>query len=319
MMNQQISLRVRSYWLLILIECVDRRKWKDFYNTCYTRHDGSRRWRGVSQQRHEYSLCTTQAWIMNATVRDNILFGKEFDAQKYNKTVKACALLSDFEQLAAGDQTEIGERGINLSGGQKQRISLARAAYSDADLFLLDDPLSAVDAHVGQHLFTHCLKDLLKDKTVLFVTHQLQFLTDCDYILVMKDGQITEEGTHNCLMGLSGGEYSNLIKTFYDSKEHTNDNEKQDLSTFDVELESVKTSSKCFKKPKKVSLEMKPESIQDLQQKSDAGNLTTAEEISHDTVKVSTLSGYLKSWWWSKSCFTCDRSYNIVHRVSMFY
>ncbi|KAF6021457.1 ABCC5 [Bugula neritina] len=236
-----------------------------------------------------------QAWIMNATVRDNILFGKEFDAEKYKKTVKACALLSDFEQLAAGDQTEIGERGINLSGGQKQRISLARAAYSDADLFLLDDPLSAVDAHVGQHLFTYCLKDLLKDKTVLFVTHQLQFLTDCDYILVMKDGQIAEEGTHNCLMGLSGGEYSNLIKTFHDSKEHTDDNEEQDLSTCEVDLESSKTSSKCFKKPEKVSLEIKPESIQDLQHKPGAGKLTTAEEVSHDTVKLSTLSGYLKA------------------------
>ncbi|KAF6038709.1 ABCC5 [Bugula neritina] len=187
-----------------------------------------------------------QAWIMNATVRDNILFGKEFDAKKYWKIVEACALLSDFKQLPAGDQTEIGERGINLSGGQKQRISLARAVYrktykscksclqielfypvhSDADLFLLDDPLSAVDAHVGQHLFTHCLKDMLKDKTVLFVTHQLQFLTDCDYILVMKDGQIIEEGTHNNLMAYLNGEYSNLIKTFHDDTKDSDDKDK---------------------------------------------------------------------------------------------
>ncbi|KAF6027750.1 hypothetical protein EB796_013939 [Bugula neritina] len=97
-----------------------------------------------------------------------------FVVKLYNQVVSACALLSDFDQLPAGDQTEIGERGINLSGGQKQRISMARAVYSDSDIILLDDPLSAVDAMVGQHIFQHCLKGLLVNKTVLFVSHQLQ-------------------------------------------------------------------------------------------------------------------------------------------------
>ncbi|KAF6040456.1 ABCC5 [Bugula neritina] len=165
-----------------------------------------------------------QAWIMNATVRENILFGNDFDVDWYNKVVEACALLSDFDQLPGGDQTEIGERGINLSGGQKQRISIARAVYSNSDIILLDDPLSAVDAHVGQHIFTRCLKDVLRNKTVLFVTHQLQFLSGCDFVMVMKNGRIAEEGTHEGLMA-ENGEYSALIKTFHgmdgDDEEHT--------------------------------------------------------------------------------------------------
>lgn len=94
-----------------------------------------------------------QAWIQNATLRDNILFGKSYDKKLYDRVVNACALKQDLDMLPAGDQTEIGEKGINLSGGQKQRVSLARAVYNDADLYFLDDPLSAVDSHVGKHIF----------------------------------------------------------------------------------------------------------------------------------------------------------------------
>ncbi|XP_067948420.1 ATP-binding cassette sub-family C member 5-like [Watersipora subatra] len=159
-----------------------------------------------------------QAWIMNATVRENIIFGNEFDEDRYNEVVEACALRADFTQLAAGDKTEIGERGINLSGGQKQRMSIARAVYSDSDIILLDDPLSAVDAHVGQHIFQNCLKGFLKDKTILFVSHQLQFMMGCDYVLVMKDGCIHQEGTHDKLMADENGEYSSLIKSFHDAE-----------------------------------------------------------------------------------------------------
>lgn len=102
-----------------------------------------------------------QAWIQNATLLDNIVFGRPFNKELYNKVLEACALTPDIAMLPGGDQTEIGEKGINLSGGQKQRVSLARAVYSDADVFLLDDPLSAVDAHVKKIQFTLIIKTLL--------------------------------------------------------------------------------------------------------------------------------------------------------------
>ena len=112
------------------------------------------------------SYVPQQAWIQNESVRNNITFGNEYSEEKYNRIVDACALKSDFGILAAGDETEIGERGINLSGGQKQRVSLARAAYNDTDIYLLDDPLSAVDAHVGKHIFNNLIgpNGLLKNK-----------------------------------------------------------------------------------------------------------------------------------------------------------
>ncbi|CAO3570447.1 unnamed protein product [Mortierella alpina] len=143
-----------------------------------------------------------QAWIINATVRDNITFGCAFDQEKYDKIVFAAGLQPDLEILSAGDLTEIGERGINLSGGQKQRVSLARAAYLDADIYLLDDPLSAVDAHVDQHLWKYLIgpEGLLKDKTRLLITHGVHHLSDVDQIVVIKSGEITETGRYQELM-----------------------------------------------------------------------------------------------------------------------
>ncbi|KAK4793176.1 hypothetical protein SAY86_023611 [Trapa natans] len=139
-------------------------------------------------------------WILTGNIRDNILFGNQYDHEKYDKTVKACALIKDFELFSAGDLTEIGERGINMSGGQKQRIQIARAVYQDADIYLLDDPFSAVDAHTGSQLFQDCLMGILKDKTVLFVTHQVEFLPAADLILVMREGRIAQAGTFEELM-----------------------------------------------------------------------------------------------------------------------
>ncbi|KAF9899194.1 hypothetical protein EC991_009336 [Linnemannia zychae] len=150
-----------------------------------------------------------QAWIVNMTLRDNITFGLEFDQEKYNRIVAASGLLPDIEMLPAGDQTEIGERGINLSGGQKQRVSLARAAYQDAGVYLLDDPLSAVDANVDQHLWERLIgpNGLLKDKTRLLVTHGIHHLEHVDQIVVIKDGQITEDGHYDDLMDSKGAFY----------------------------------------------------------------------------------------------------------------
>ncbi|KAH0449026.1 hypothetical protein IEQ34_022826 [Dendrobium chrysotoxum] len=123
------------------------------------------------------------AWIQNGTIQDNILFGLPLNQQKYKEVIRVCCLTKDLEMMEFGDQTEIGERGINLSGGQKQRIQLARAVYQDSDVYLLDDVFSAVDAHTGSEIFKECIRGALKDKTVILVTHQVDFLHNADLIL----------------------------------------------------------------------------------------------------------------------------------------
>uniref|UniRef100_A0A673I885 ATP-binding cassette, sub-family C (CFTR/MRP), member 3 n=1 Tax=Sinocyclocheilus rhinocerous TaxID=307959 RepID=A0A673I885_9TELE len=147
-----------------------------------------------------------QAWIQNATLRDNILFGRPYVEQRYRCVLEACALTPDLEVLPGGDQTEIGEKGINLSGGQRQRVSLARALYSEADVYLLDDPLSAVDAHVAKHIFDKVIgpEGALKGKTRILVTHGISFLPQVDNILVMVDGRVSEMGSYQDLLKQNG-------------------------------------------------------------------------------------------------------------------
>ncbi|XP_068210698.1 multidrug resistance-associated protein 1-like [Palaemon carinicauda] len=147
-----------------------------------------------------------QAWLQNASLKDNIIWGEPLDEIKYRKVIEACALLPDLEMLPGGDMTEIGEKGINLSGGQKQRISLARAAYSNADIILLDDPLSAVDAHVGRHIFQNLIgpKGLMTGKTRILVTHAIWVLPQVDEIFVVQDGSVVERGTYKELLSHEG-------------------------------------------------------------------------------------------------------------------
>eukprot|EP00076_Gallus_gallus_P022823 XP_015144307.1 canalicular multispecific organic anion transporter 1 isoform X1 [Gallus gallus] len=161
-----------------------------------------------------------QAWIQNATLKDNILFGSELDEARYQKVIKACALLPDLELLPAGDQTEIGEKGINLSGGQKQRVSLARAVYNDADIYILDDPLSAVDAHVGKHLFEHVLgpKGLLQKKTQILVTHSISFLPQVDNIVVLVAGAVSEHGSYSTLLA-NRGAFAQFLNSYGSQEE----------------------------------------------------------------------------------------------------
>nr|XP_020658695.1 canalicular multispecific organic anion transporter 1 isoform X1 [Pogona vitticeps] len=167
-----------------------------------------------------------QAWIQNATLKDNILFGSPLDETRYQKVIKACALLPDLQLLPAGDLTEIGEKGINLSGGQKQRVSLARAVYNNADIYVLDDPLSAVDSHVGRHIFNQVLgpEGLLHDKTRILVTHNLNFLSQVDDIVVLVDGAISEQGSYNTLLA-NGEEFAQLLNTYGSQQEGTPEEE----------------------------------------------------------------------------------------------
>ena len=136
-----------------------------------------------------------QSWIFSGTVRENILFGEAFDAKKYGKTLGACDLHKDLERLPFGDMTRVGERGIVLSGGQRARLELARAVYFNADIYLLDDPLSAVDTKVGQHIFQNCISTLLHGKTRLMITHNFQVLKDAKSIVVVKNGQTSLKGS----------------------------------------------------------------------------------------------------------------------------
>ena len=124
------------------------------------------------------------AWVQNLSIRDNITFGLPFDQARYDATTHACALDADFAMLPSGDMSLGGLRGMNLSGGQRQRVNCARAAYFDADTVLLDNALSAVDHHTAEHMFTHCVRGMLANKTVVLVTHQLQVRTSrCHAIL----------------------------------------------------------------------------------------------------------------------------------------
>jgi ATP-binding cassette subfamily C (CFTR/MRP) protein 1 len=178
-----------------------------------------------------------QAWVMNASVKENILFGHRYDPVFYDKTVKACALLEDFAQLPDGDQTEVGERGISLSGGQKARLTLARAVYARADIYLLDDCLSAVDQHVGRHLIDNVLgpTGLLSGKTRVLATNSIPVLMEANYIYLIRGGRITERGTYNQLMAMKG-EVSNLIKTFSQEQSTESESSFSDSSvTIDVE------------------------------------------------------------------------------------
>ncbi|MBA0553688.1 hypothetical protein Golob_012843 [Gossypium lobatum] len=161
-------------------------------------------------------LCGTTAyvaqtsWIQNGTIEENILFGLPMNREKYREVTRVCCLEKDLDMMEFGDQTEIGERGINLSGGQKQRIQLARAVYQDRDIYLLDDIFSAVDAHTGTDIFKECLRGALKEKTILLVTHQVDFLHNVDLILVMRDGMIIQSGKYNDLLD-SGTDFGALV------------------------------------------------------------------------------------------------------------
>ncbi|KZT00765.1 ABC protein [Laetiporus sulphureus 93-53] len=161
------------------------------------------------------AYCSQTAWIQNATLRENILFGQPFDEDKYWKAIENASLLTDLEVLPDGDLTEIGEKGINLSGGQKQRVNIARALYYDADVVIFDDPLSAVDAHVGKALFADAILGALRGhgKTVILVTHALHFLSQCDHIYTIQNGRIEEQGTFSELIN-NEREFSRLIKEF---------------------------------------------------------------------------------------------------------
>uniref|UniRef100_A0A4W3IBQ5 Multidrug resistance-associated protein 4 n=1 Tax=Callorhinchus milii TaxID=7868 RepID=A0A4W3IBQ5_CALMI len=166
---------------------------------------------GIINIKGKIAYCAQKPWVFPGTVRSNIIFGKEFQKAKYEKVITVCALKKDMQMLQDGDLTQIGDRGVTLSGGQKARVNLARAVYQDADIYLLDDPLSAVDAEVGRHLFEQCITGILQNKPRILVTHQLQYLSAATHILIIKEGKVVQKGTFTELLK-SGVDFASLLK-----------------------------------------------------------------------------------------------------------
>ncbi|KXJ93171.1 P-loop containing nucleoside triphosphate hydrolase protein, partial [Microdochium bolleyi] len=213
------------------------------------------------------AFCPQYAWIQNATLRENILFGKELDRAWYKEVINACALQQDLDMLPNGDATEIGERGITISGGQKQRLNIARAIYFDADIVLMDDPLSAVDAHVGRHIFDNAILGLLKDKCRILATHQLWVLNRVDRIVWMEGGKIQAVDTFENLRANHAG-FRQLM-------------ESTDVEKEEEEDEAAAVESKPDDKPKT--------------KKKRAPGLMQAEERAVASVPWSTYGAYVRA------------------------
>ncbi|CAK7332377.1 unnamed protein product [Dovyalis caffra] len=190
------------------------------------------------------------AWIQTGTVRDNVLFGKDMNKDFYEDVLGGCALNQDIEIWADGDLTVVGERGMNLSGGQKQRLQLARAVYSNSDVYILDDPFSAVDAHTGTHLFKKCLMQLLSQKTVIYATHQLEFLDAADLVLVMKHGTIIQSGKYEELIADPTGELFGQIAAHRRSLNQVNPPQQDNsLTNGPSPLSQIEVTEEKFEEP----------------------------------------------------------------------
>ncbi|ORX52502.1 hypothetical protein BCR36DRAFT_324258 [Piromyces finnis] len=240
--------------------------------------------------------CPQQAWIQNATVRDNILFGKEYDHSKYMEAVKSCALTHDLKIFPNGDMTEIGERGINLSGGQKQRINLARAVYFDSDIIFLDDPLSAVDAHVSRYLFDKCILGTLSEKTRVLVTHQLHVLPRVDYIIYLEDGEIKEQGKYDELMS-NEGEFARLMRNYggIDEKINNENEDESELSDLEQSSEKEEDDDATISKEDVANDKTDSEKPKEKDEKKEQQGLMTKEERNTGSVKFSIYKFYVRA------------------------
>ncbi|NXE36191.1 MRP1 protein, partial [Ptilorrhoa leucosticta] len=242
---------------------------------------------GTVQRRGSVAYVSQQAWIQNDSLQENILFGSNLNRPYYELVLESCALLPDLEQLPNGDQTEIGEKGVNISGGQKQRVSLARAVYSNADLYLLDDPLSAVDVHVGKHLFEKLIgpSGLLKSKTRILVTHNLMLLPHTDLIIVMEEGRISQMGTYQELVSRRAN-FTELVQVF--SAEHTSG------KTNPVEVSSSKEEGQLGRSLQQKGLLKHQDSSSD-QWKTRTNN---REKVAAGSIKMSVVLKYLQAFDW---------------------
>ncbi|KAL3687426.1 hypothetical protein R1sor_013735 [Riccia sorocarpa] len=231
------------------------------------------------------------SWIQSGKVEDNILFGRAMDRRRYEETIKVCCLEKDMELFAYGDQTVIGERGINMSGGQKQRIQLARAVYQDADVYLLDDPFSALDAHTSNDIFTNCVLGTLSSKTVIYVTHQVDFLSAADLVLVLLEGKIVQAGKYDDLLragtelGLMVGAHNEAVKFIHASGYSKGDT---------VDAEEVQNGSEELRRSSSLQLP-RGNSNKEIIPETEKKQLVEDEEVEKGKVDFSVYRTYLTS------------------------
>uniref|UniRef100_A0A8C3I5A4 ATP binding cassette subfamily C member 6 n=1 Tax=Chrysemys picta bellii TaxID=8478 RepID=A0A8C3I5A4_CHRPI len=238
-----------------------------------------------------------QDWIQNASVEENIIFGEEMDESWYNRVIDACALQPDLESFPAGSKSEIGEKGINISGGQKQRVSLARAVYKKAAVYLLDDPLSAVDAQVGQHIFEHVIgpNGLLKDRTRVLVTHAINVLPQVDNIVLMVDGEISETGSYQELLQRNGA-FADFLHSYNNAEEKEGDLQAAG-STKDIiaSRNAVSPGKLCRSSIKRDGAKAINQDCTAATVPKDAGRLTEGEKVQTSRVSISIYLDYLRT------------------------
>ncbi|XP_071483923.1 ATP-binding cassette sub-family C member 10-like [Diadema antillarum] len=219
-----------------------------------------------------FGLATQEPWLQQATLKENILFGKALDADWYDRVIEACALKEDLKILPSGDETEIGENGVTLSGGQKARVALARAVYQDSDIYLLDDPLAAVDVHVGQHIYSKCIMGLLRHKTRILCTHHTKYLTEADLVVVMDGCKVTDVG--ECTVKMTD----------------------RDICPPDSVLNRTQnTANLQFKESATKSSDEDKSAGADEQEKKSSGKLVEEEEKEQGVVKFDVYKMYLKA------------------------
>uniref|UniRef100_A0A3Q2T472 Multidrug resistance-associated protein 1 n=1 Tax=Fundulus heteroclitus TaxID=8078 RepID=A0A3Q2T472_FUNHE len=278
---------------------------------------------GVVAVKGSVAYVPQQAWIQNSTLKENIVFGQGKREDWYNQVVEACALQPDLEILPAGDETEIGEKGVNLSGGQKQRLSLARAVYCDRAVYLLDDPLSAVDAHVGKHIFDHVIgpQGILKDKTRVLVTHGLSYLPQTDLILVMVEGEITEVGSYQQLMAKEGA-FAEFQRT-YTTVDQAEDGEFKTAPKTGAKAVENGAVPALIGSPAVNSESKKSPEANDAREpnkntrNAETGKLTEADKANTGRVKMVIFWAYLKAIGVFLSCFSL-LLFLTHHVVSLF-
>ncbi|XP_024962637.1 ABC transporter C family member 2-like [Cynara cardunculus var. scolymus] len=245
------------------------------------------------------------SWIFNATVRDNILFGSVFESARYEKTLDVTALHHDLDVLPGGDLTEIGERGVNISGGQKQRVSMARAVYSKSDVYVFDDPLSALDAHVGRQVFEKCIKEELRGKTRVLVTNQLHFLSQVDRILLVHEGMVKEEGSYEELSE-NGVLFQKLMENAGKMEEYVE--EKEEAGEADTKTSIPVTNGVAGELAKDADKKKGPKSV-----------LIKQEERETGVVSFNVLKRYkdaLGGWWVVVILFGCYASTETLRILS---